>query len=51
MFADKHSNAIQIIKDASKAVTEEFGLMEVTVQVEEYEDTMEDCKQCQDPKD
>lgn len=48
---DKDSNAIQIIKDASKAVTEEFGLMEVTVQVEEYEDTMEDCKQCQDPKD
>ena len=32
-------------------MTEEFGITEVTVQVEEYEDSMEDCKQCQDPKD
>ncbi|XP_014785479.1 proton-coupled zinc antiporter SLC30A2 isoform X1 [Octopus bimaculoides] len=51
LAVDQYSDPLKIMREATNILTNRFGPMEVTIQVEEYEENMNECAQCQDPKD
>ncbi|GAB1597705.1 zinc transporter 2-like isoform X1 [Argonauta hians] len=51
LAVDQHSDPLKIMREATNILTTRFGQMDVTIQVEEFEENMNDCVQCQDPKD
>ncbi|XP_064652130.1 proton-coupled zinc antiporter SLC30A2-like isoform X2 [Lineus longissimus] len=48
---DKKHNSQEVLKQASRMVRQRFNIHDVTLQVEEYCDTMEACDDCKDPTD
>lgn len=44
-------NTKQILKEASQLIRSKFNFMEITLQIEEYIDAMQDCTQCKVPED
>uniref|UniRef100_T1JHY7 Cation efflux protein cytoplasmic domain-containing protein n=1 Tax=Strigamia maritima TaxID=126957 RepID=T1JHY7_STRMM len=44
-------NTQQILKDASNVIRKKFSFFEMTLQIEDYRAEMQDCTQCQCPKD
>lgn len=48
---DKGENPISILKQASSIIRQNLGVFELTLQIEEYREDMQDCSQCQEPKD
>lgn len=44
-------NPIAILKAASNIIRKELGVFDLTLQVEEYREDMQDCNKCQEPKD
>jgi zinc transporter 2 len=49
--SDSSNNHQQTLAMAARLMREKYGVHECTVQIEEYVDEMDDCTQCQDPKD
>ena len=43
------SNAQAILKEASVCIRQKYDIYEMTLQVEDYEEDMSDCNQCQNP--
>ena len=50
-FVDRTVNAQQVLSEASRLMKDRYRIHDCTIQVEEYTDAMNDCSQCQDPKD
>ncbi|XP_041361076.1 zinc transporter 2-like [Gigantopelta aegis] len=48
---DKDQNPLVLIKDASRRIKMKYGIVDTTMQIEEYVDEMQDCTKCQDLKD
>lgn len=44
-------NPIAILKAASNIIRQDLGVFDLTLQVEEYREDMQDCNKCQEPKD
>lgn len=42
-------NSSTILKVASKKIHQKFNFFEMTLQIEEFQEQMANCKQCQDP--
>ena len=42
---------MHVVKEASHLIQHKYNISQTTMQVEEYEDEMSDCTQCQDLKD
>ena len=51
IFTDSKVNAQQIVASCAKLVRDRYGIVESTIQVETYVNEMQDCTQCQDPRD
>ncbi|GFT75974.1 zinc transporter 3 [Trichonephila clavipes] len=51
IVVDKGENPIFILKKASNIIRKELGVFDLTLQVEEYRDDMQDCTKCKEPKD
>ncbi|CAL1295650.1 unnamed protein product [Larinioides sclopetarius] len=47
----KGENPITILKKASGIIRKELGVFDLTLQVEEYREDMQDCNKCKEPKD
>jgi len=50
-IVDKSANAQYVLGIAGQMMRNKFGVYEVTVQIENYVDEMDDCVQCQEPSD
>ena len=50
-FSDKHVVGQQVVHKCSSIVRRKYGFVECTIQVETYVQEMQDCAQCQDPRD
>ena len=50
-FADPSRNAQDILKEASTKIRSKYNIYEMTLQVEEFQEDMDDCTQCQDSPD
>ena len=48
---DPSRNAQDILKEASTKIRGKYNIYEMTLQVEEFQDEMDDCTQCQDSPD
>ncbi|XP_074656004.1 proton-coupled zinc antiporter SLC30A2-like isoform X2 [Tubulanus polymorphus] len=48
---DKDVEAQEVLKQASRLIRKRFGVHDITLQIEEYCETMADCTECKDPKD
>ena len=40
-----------VVHKCSSIVRQKYGIVEVTIQVEDYVQEMDDCKHCKDPRD
>ena len=47
-FSDPSRNAQDILKEASTKIREKYNIYEMTLQVEEFHEDMDECTQCQD---
>lgn len=47
----KGENPITILKAASNIIRQDLGVFDLTLQVEEYREDMQDCNKCKEPKD
>ena len=50
-IADPSRSAQEILREASTKIREKYNIFEMTLQVEEFQDDMDDCTQCQDSPD
>ena len=50
-FADKRVVGQQVVHKCSSIMRRKYGFVECTIQVETYVQEMQDCAQCQDPRD
>lgn len=48
---DKGENPISILRQALNIIRKNLGVFDLTLQVEEYRDDMQDCSKCQEPGD
>ena len=48
---DSSRNAQEVLKEASTKIRGKYNIYEMTLQVEEFQDDMDDCTQCQDSPD
>ena len=48
-FTGKNSDPKYVLRKASKLIKEKFNIFDLTIQVEEYKDEMQDCSQCNPP--
>lgn len=48
LVIDPSRNAQDILKEASTKIREKYNIYEMTLQVEEFQDDMDECTQCQD---
>ena len=48
---DSSRNAQEVLKEASTRIRGKYNIYEMTLQVEEFQDDMDDCTQCQDSPD
>jgi len=46
-----HKGHHEVLKDASALLKEKFGIQEITIQIEDYVNEMDDCDQCHELKD
>lgn len=47
---EKGTDPAEVLKIASSSIRSKFDVFELTIQVEEYRNEMEDCTQCQNPE-
>ena len=47
--AARGANPRVILREASEAIRRKYNIYEMTLQVEDYEQDMSDCNQCQNP--
>jgi zinc transporter 2 len=50
LLAEPGMNAQAILKEASIRIRNKYDIYEMTLQVEDYEEEMSDCNQCQNPE-
>ena len=48
VLLDPSRNAQDILKEASTKIREKYNIYEMTLQVEEFQEDMDECTQCQD---
>lgn len=48
-FADSDVNPQMILVEATKNIHDKYNFFEMTLQIEEFQETMEDCTQCKNP--
>lgn len=48
-FIGKNQDPKYVLRKASKLIKEKFNIFDLTIQVEEYKDEMQDCSQCNPP--
>ncbi|KAK7091883.1 proton-coupled zinc antiporter SLC30A2-like isoform X2 [Littorina saxatilis] len=51
LAVEKGVDPMQVVKIASQEIQHKFNISQTTIQVEEYEEEMNDCTRCQDLKD
>jgi len=51
LVIDSSRNAQEVLKEASTKIRGKYNIYEMTLQVEEFQDDMDDCTQCQDSPD
>ena len=51
LLLDPSRNAQDILKEASTRIRGKYNIYEMTLQVEEFQNDMDDCTQCQDSPD
>lgn len=51
LISEKGYDPLQLIRQASDIMNVKYGIMDTTMQIEEYVDEMSDCTKCQDLKD
>lgn len=48
-FLDSHTNTEAVLREATLKIHAKYDFFETTLQIEVYDDEMEDCKKCSDP--
>lgn len=50
MYTEPGANTTTVLKEASRRMYKKYNFFDCTLQIEEFETQMENCKQCQPPK-
>ena len=51
LISDKSIGHQEVLTVASELMRKRYGINECTIQIEDYVAEMDDCSQCQEPKD